>query len=138
MYMTLKSSCAKLLAAKFKLRNQSKVYKKFGGNLSYYPNKYDPDSKGKVIHFYKPDYHIDPYRFKVDVKPLLNTIYAKAISLDRIENCKLCGSDYRVEMHHVRNMSLLNPKVSKVDKLIVRANRKQIPLCRNCHMNLHK
>jgi hypothetical protein len=31
--MNLKSSCAKLLAAKFTLKSQNKVYRKFGKNL---------------------------------------------------------------------------------------------------------
>jgi hypothetical protein len=31
--MNLKSSCAKLLAAKYNLKSQSGVYKKFGKNL---------------------------------------------------------------------------------------------------------
>lgn len=51
--------------------------------------------------------------------------------------CAKCGSDYRVEMHHVRAMKNLNPKISEVDRLMVRANRKQIPLCRECHMKYH-
>jgi hypothetical protein len=34
-------------------------------------------------------------------------------------------------------MKNLNPNLSKIDKLRVKANRKQIPLCRDCHMAKH-
>jgi hypothetical protein len=34
-------------------------------------------------------------------------------------------------------MSDLNPKINAIDRLMVRAHRKQISLCRECHMNKH-
>ena len=41
-------------------------------------------------------------------------------------------------MHHVRMMKDLSPKSNRLDYLMVRANRKQIPLCRRCHVEYHK
>ena len=41
-------------------------------------------------------------------------------------------------MHHIRAMKNLNPKLSYMDKLMVKANRKQIPLCKICHIKKHK
>jgi len=38
--------------------------------------------------------------------------------------CSICGSLYRVEMHHIRHMKDINNKLSKVDKLMISANRK--------------
>lgn len=52
-------------------------------------------------------------------------------------SCSKCGSKYRVEMHHVRMMKDLNPKLSELDKMQAKLNRKQIPLCRECHMKHH-
>jgi len=50
-YMNLKSSCAKLLAAKYNLRSQNKVYKKFGKDL-----------KGRdKIKLFKINYKIKPW-----------------------------------------------------------------------------
>lgn len=51
--------------------------------------------------------------------------------------CKVCGSDYRVEMHHIKKMADLKPTTRYVDKLMAKAQRKQIPLCRDCHMKHH-
>jgi nicotine oxidoreductase len=66
-------------------------------------------------------------------------LYSKGISLASLDNliCSVCRSDYRVEMHHVRMMKNLSPKVKSLDALMAKANRKQIPLCRNCHMKYH-
>jgi len=41
-------------------------------------------------------------------------------------------------MHHIRKMSYLNPKVSALDKMMMVANRKIIPLCKACQMKLKK
>lgn len=132
----LKQSAAKLLAAKFKLKTRAKVFKKFGNGLTS-PNK---------ISFLKTSYRTNPYlapRFKVknpNQNPeMIQSLFASYKSLASLMNliCTSCGSDHRVEMHHVRKMSDLNPKVSAIDRLMVHANRKQIPLCRVCHMKLH-
>jgi hypothetical protein len=48
--MTLKSSCAKLLAAKFKLKSQASTFSKFGSNLQ---------GKDKIA-FVKAIYGISP------------------------------------------------------------------------------
>jgi hypothetical protein len=40
-------------------------------------------------------------------------------------------------MHHIRAMKDLKPNKSWVDKLMMKAKRKQIPLCRVCHMKKH-
>jgi hypothetical protein len=131
-YYILKQSCAKLLAAKFTLGTMRKTYNKFGNDLKY--------QDGKEAAFIKPSYKINTNRFNIKASPIIPSLYAKSLSLARLENkvCVTCGSEYRVEMHHVRMMKDLNPKISEFDKLMVRRNRKQIPLCRSCHMELHR
>lgn len=51
----------------------------------------------------------------------------------------LCGSEVDVEMHHVRALK----DVSKQPKdymtaMMSRMNRKQIPVCRPCHIRIHQ
>nr|AIB08376.1 hypothetical protein [Neoporphyra perforata] len=121
------SSAAKLLARKFDL-SVTKVFKKFGSNLS----------SGKFA-LYDPKLIATEPKFKIDVTPVIPNLYSKfksTATLYKLE-CAKCGSDYRVEMHHIRAMKNLNPKISEVDRLMVRANRKQLPLCRECHMKYH-
>lgn len=41
-------------------------------------------------------------------------------------------------MHHIRMMKDLKPIYGTLDYLMAKRNRKQIPLCRDCHMKHHK
>ena len=130
-YMTLKFSCAKLLAAKFNMSSMKSVFVKFGTHLEY------KDEKGKIYSFYKPSWKVNTKRYQINIDPEINTLYG--ISLAKLDelSCSICGSSYRVEMHHIRKMSDLYQKISKIDKLMIKKQRKQIPLCRECHMKLH-
>ena len=117
----LKQSCAKLLAAKYSLGTMAKVYKKYGSNLG---------------GFLKPSYKAT-YMFNTKATPIV-PLYREKINLQS-ENliCSICGSNYKIEFHHVRAMKDLNPKLSFLDKLMVKNQRKRIPLCRPCHMLKH-
>ena len=125
----LKSSCAKLLAAKFTLKSQRRVYEKFGSDLK------GDDKHGfiKAIHGNKPS------AFNVKMGDVHLRINAQGISKASLDNltCAVCESEYRVEMHHVRKMKDLNPKARFIDKMMAKRNRKQIPLCRKCHVEHH-
>lgn len=130
----LKSSCAKLLAAKYTLKTQAKVYQKFGSLLTAPTG----NSKSKETSFFKPSYKIT-LNFLTNNTPIIKALYgSKSIaSLDNL-SCNTCGSEYRVEMHHVRALKDLNPKLSLIDKLMATRRRKQIALCRECHMKRHR
>ena len=52
--------------------------------------------------------------------------------------CAACGSSTSVEMHHIKHIKTLNVKLSEFDKAVARVNRKQVPLCRPCHMDVHR
>lgn len=128
-HYTLKRSCARLLAAKFTLGSQAAVFTRFG-----------KDIKGKDKHsFVKAIYGINTGKFKLGTQDPLLRLYAEGISKASLEglSCEVCGSDYRVEMHHVRMLKDLNPKANQIDKIMAAKKRKQIPLCRRCHMNHH-
>ncbi|RKF65805.1 putative 91 kDa protein in cob intron [Erysiphe neolycopersici] len=121
-YLTLilKRSCSKLLAAKFKLRSMKATYLKFSGaNFVKLSNK----STGE---------------FRIKASPVMTGLYAlKSLATLYDMRCIVCDSEEYIEMHHIRMMKDANPKLSKVDEIMVKANRKQIPLCRRCHMERH-
>jgi group II intron reverse transcriptase/maturase len=125
----LKQSCAKLLATKFRLQTMAKVYEKFGPQLETTDGEHS---------FIKPSYKIS-LKFKKKASPMVKALFG-TVSLASLDNlkCSICNSDYRVEMHHIRHMKDLNPKISYLDKLMVKRRRKQIPLCRSCHMGYHR
>lgn len=91
--------------------------------------------------FVRAEYKIDTNRFHIDKTniDLIQTLYAKSISAASLYNltCSICESKYRVEMHHVRKLKDLNPKLRGIDKLMIRKRRKQIAVCRECHMKIH-
>jgi group II intron reverse transcriptase/maturase len=51
-------------------------------------------------------------------------------------SCCVCGSEQSVEMHHVRGIKDLKGR-TKTERIMIAINRKQIPLCRPCHMEAH-
>lgn len=128
--LVLKASCAKLLAAKYKLHTRGRVYAKFGRWL---------DKEGKV-GFFHPKVKVDPNNFKINKENLdiVQSMYAQSKSIANLYDliCAKCGSDHRVEMHHVKMMKHLDTK-KWLDRIMAKVNRKQIPLCRKCHMEYH-
>nr|YP_009574382.1 hypothetical protein [Arthrobotrys musiformis]QBM31499.1 hypothetical protein [Arthrobotrys musiformis]QBM31649.1 hypothetical protein [Arthrobotrys musiformis] len=124
----LKQSCAKLLATKFNLRTTAQVYKKFGNKLT----------SPKGYEFYKPSYKTT-LKFLTSASPVIGRMFQEKTNRPFSElTCSVCESNYRVEFHHVRAMKNLNTKISYIDKLMVKANRKRIPLCRTCHLERHR
>jgi hypothetical protein len=52
--------------------------------------------------------------------------------------CANCGSEKNIEMHHIKHIKTINVKLGSFDKLLARINRKQVSLCRPCHIAVHK
>ena len=87
LHFILKTSCAKLLAAKFTLKSQNKVYLEFGKDL-----------KGKdKIGFIDAEFGIAPWDFKIpsftrtprnktSESGIINTLYAETIYVASLEN----------------------------------------------------
>jgi hypothetical protein len=107
------------------------VYQKFGKDML---------CKESGKKWVKPSYKIS-LKFLTGVNPdgVVKALYSykSLASLDNL-SCSVCESKIRVEMHHVRMLKDLKPKASKVDYMMAKANRKQIPLCRECHMKKHR
>lgn len=50
--------------------------------------------------------------------------------------CAKCGERDNVEMHHVRKLADLRGR-NFAESMMIAAQRKQIPLCRSCHLEAH-
>ena len=166
----LRYSCAKLFAAKYKMRSISAVFKKAGKDLSRPliskqvlgttdhkqisdAREAGGDLKGRMPRMLYTRYASIP---QPDLKP-----YAKNWSpgpkhpeetlpypLSQLVThnlrgrsalqaiCCVCGSADNVEMHHKRTLSH-SKSDGLVDRMMSAANRKQIPLCRRCHLAAH-
>lgn len=53
------------------------------------------------------------------------------------ECCIVCGTDVGVEMHHVKSLGKLKPLKDSIKDKQRAIMRKQIPLCRNHHFQIH-
>ena len=129
----LRNSCCKVLA-KFKLKTVRQVLLKFGKRLernstSSFPKIGGSESKklrGELFKFGSPVDRI----FSLNQRSRLTINSGKLI-------CSICDSTLRVEMHHIRALNKLNKKLNVFEQLLVARQRKQIPLCRVCHLNKH-
>lgn len=128
----IRSSIAKMYAAKLKLKTRAKVYKIHGRglNLNF---KYE----GKILYLgYKnfreiPKsvmFYSEPITELKDTFDILKWNTVRGIDLFK-EPCKVCGSHENIEMHHVKNL-----KDNKTGNIY---NRKVVPLCREHHLEIH-
>jgi group II intron reverse transcriptase/maturase len=99
------------------------------------------DGKRVTLDFKKPPLFREPNRFYCNTRnpdPLqkknwkISTISALGMP------CGNCGSSHNIEMHHIKHIKTINLKLSPFDQLAARVNRKQIPLCRSCHQQVHR
>lgn len=51
--------------------------------------------------------------------------------------CTLCKSEEEIQIHHIKSVSSIKGKNSKEIKRKA-FSRRQIPLCKNCHLSVHK
>jgi AAA15 family ATPase/GTPase len=141
LYLYLKSSCLRLIAAKMKLKTKAQVYKRFGKHIIVSQRHQLSEGKAimKTVHFALPKYKNNVWDFKIDPTPVIEALYANPKSIAKLMDleCALCGSKHKVEMHHIRQMSELKPRSGKIDRLMIKNRRKQIALCIICHMKKH-
>jgi hypothetical protein len=92
-----------------------------------------------IAKLYKPSYRINLWDFKSSVNTNIKALYATELSLANLDKliCSICKSDFKVEMHHIREMKNIKHKHGTLDYLMAKRNRKQIPVCRDCHMKHH-
>ena len=135
----LKYSCALTIASKLRLRTLKKTFSKYGKNLTI------KDDNGKIIMDYPtPSYKRSKKNLrKINVQPFdLIDQLAKRVNkgtLDLKGPCIVCGSRVNIEVHHVKHIRKMN-EVTKKNTLkarMARMNRKQIPVCRFCHIQIH-
>ncbi len=127
----LQYSLAKTLAHK-EGSSVSKIFRKYGKDISVIkPN-------GKTIHFFNnPLTQVKRSSGSgpgVDYKPTWGPRRTRTRLLD---NCAICGSSEQIEMHHVRHIRKRGEHVQGFTLYLAAINRKQIPVCHLCHVEIH-
>lgn len=121
---------------KLKLNSRRQVFLKYGSELSI-PYKSDK-GKERIAKF-----NVAPTLGRIDkfnINPLVpfDVFYWNLRSRSRLGHpCSICGSDVNVEMHHVRSLKTRRNDNSFI-QVMRNMNRKQIPVCRPCHLKIHK
>ena len=111
----------------------SKVFGKYGKEITFTkPN-------GRDIHFFnQPLTQVKKAQQRaadVDRYPAWGPKKTRSRLLD---NCAICGSRGRIEMHHVRHIRKRGQKIEGFTLYLAAINRKQIPVCQQCHRDIHK
>ena len=120
----LKFSCAHTLAAKHRTRISKQLdrVEKLGLDVK-------KSHKNNIWDFKTKPFNYDS----------LFKSYTRRTKLLSSSKCQICQSPENLEMHHVR--ALRKDGILLSDKYLIglmqRMNRKQICVCRNCHMDIH-
>lgn len=137
----LKESLRKTLSLKHRINKQT-FLSRFGKSISVIRRN---GISVKKIWFYEPKLAKDPMKFMgsdVVNDPLTDPFDSVNWRVSTKTNfdfpCAACGSSTSVEMHHIKHIKTLNVKLSEFDKAVARVNRKQVPLCRSCHLDVHR
>lgn len=135
-YLFLRNSLMKTICYKEKL-NLEEFNRTYGKNIKVSIKK--SDGKCVSLNFPLPKFVRDPKNFlyKEQKDPLLAKKWSISSIFPLDQNCANCGTDRNIEMHHIKHIRTINPKLSSFDKMVAKLNRKQVPLCRNCHRNVH-
>jgi len=135
----LKESLSKTIRRKLDI-NKKTFTLRFGNKVSTSIfNKNNMSTKH--ISFTQTDYTRKPMHFtgaKVFKDPMLALTYKVSTISSLGMVCSSCGSSSNIEMHHVKHIKTINLKLSAFDQMMAKINRKQVPLCRNCHVEVHK
>ena len=140
-YWMLKISLLATIARKLNI-STSKVLKKLGKDITVRKRMGPSTSEqkpGSVISFSAPKLikNVMNFQNNTGLDPF-NVLNWKVWSRSRFSlPCAYCQSQDQVEMHHIKHIKKINVKLSSFDLMIARLNRKQVPLCKTCHVKVH-
>lgn len=140
-YYILKYSCALTIASKMKLKTLRRVFNKYGKNISIKDQKENVKTNYPSISYKRPKKN--PQILAFDYITIENHIDLFDNRVKRGRNdlkgpCALCGSQEKIEVHHVRKLSKGSKRRDYLSEMMARMNRKQIPVCQKCHKAIHR
>ncbi|WP_420975145.1 group II intron reverse transcriptase/maturase [Bacillus thuringiensis] len=134
----LKFSLAKTLAKKYRI-SVSKVFKRFGKNITFRTKS--TNGKTYVVSFYNNhDWTRQPSAFQTrDTKPELLKVMGNMRVRSKLGNpCAICNAKQDIEMHHIRHIRRNKKTRNSFNDVLSEINRKQIPVCKECHKKIHR
>jgi group II intron reverse transcriptase/maturase len=147
-YMT-EVSLVKTLASKYKT-TCTKIYRKYGATIK--TNEGDRKvilvkrssqlGKPLVTHFGGVSLKWNKWA-SISEQPVEHIWSKRSELVQRVEaqECELCGSQNKIEVHHIRKLADLKQKgVTKAEwqKRMIARNRKTLIVCQKCHGDIHQ
>ena len=118
-------SCAKLLAAKLKLKTTKAVYKKFSKDLNSNGVKFAWQKSHTPLTLNK---HTD----------CIYIAYIKNHALDLLTPCAVCGSLKKIKVHHIKHFKKTNKTLKPFLSHYKNIGYKRVPLCGWCRLIVTK
>jgi len=132
----LHMSCAMTLGHRHR-KSCKKIFQKYGKTLTVEI----PSKPGVYKSFpYKTSWPLSERHWKKGRKfEDIFSKYSNRVSRSALgRTCLVCDSNTSVEMHHVKHVRKQGERYSGFHKEMALLNRKQVPLCRECHMKVHR
>lgn len=135
----LQFSLAMTLGQKLRVP-KAQVFRKFGKSLTY--SVVGKDGRERTVSFHRnTDWHKNRDAFRV-ADPTVDLVQMQVRLRTRSKlgkACAICGALDGVEMHHVRAIRKMDASKRKgFTKVMAAMNRKQVPVCRDCHGKIHR
>ena len=137
-------SCAKTLATRKKIP-MPQIFEKYGKQLLIEREYKDNPGKKQIVEFMgltkiRKSYFqlnrpssLSPYFDPFKIRTFWRTTF-KLYS-----QCCICGAENNIEMHHLKSLKdiKMNNKNSQTfNSILKQLNRKQIPVCKTCHVSI--
>ncbi|MBN1621485.1 MAG: group II intron reverse transcriptase/maturase [Endomicrobiales bacterium] len=136
----LQYSLAKTLAGKYKT-SMKKIFRKYGKNITYCFRK-DDNTESLCSFWLNDKWEKRPFAFSNNFNAykynILDSQKKNGKSYLKTKICCICGKYSNTEMHHVRNIRKLGKTPIGFEVILGKINRKQIPVCAECHAKIHK
>jgi nicotine oxidoreductase len=127
----LQYSLAKTLAQKER-SSVGKIFQKYGKDITF------EKPTGRKIHFFnQPMKQVKKAKRCVTNLDAVPTWGPRRTQTRLLDECVICGSQENVEMHHVRHIRKRGENVQGFTLYMAAINRKQVPVCRKCHREIH-
>ena len=132
----LHMSCAMSLAHRHRSSSRQ-IFKKLGKRLEIIDKK---DDKIIASFPYRVDWKVSGRKWQCAKEAWKDPfrIYANRVSKTKLnKQCCVCDSPTKVEMHHVLHVRKKGHRYKGFHGEMALLNRKQVPLCKECHIKVH-
>jgi nicotine oxidoreductase len=142
----LKYSCALTFASKLRLKTLKGVYSKYGYDLKVSElvknkNQVVAEFKDETLTSIKKGFNLEINDYvPISILNLASRSYPRTRILFEGE-CTVCASKEDLEVHHLKHLrkqNQVNRKVDYMTNIMRRMNRKQILICKSCHIKIHQ